>query len=100
MTDDQHAAAVLEVIDVLESARSRKPMFFSPVEPNVLIHWLDGLHVGLMIFGLEWSLKHRRLVVERRGLEFQAKWETEQLEQRGLTPEEVVDEMLGIEIDM
>ena len=99
MTEDRRAA-LHEVIAVLESARSRKPMFFSPVEPNVLNHWLAGLRVGLMLFGLEWSPEHRRIAVEGRGLGDRAEWETEQLEGRGLTPAEIVDEMLVIEIEM
>jgi hypothetical protein len=78
--------AIDRLIAILESARQRKAMYFQPVGPATVIHWLHGLRTGASFVGLEWSPEHRHLVVERRGLEFRvAAWESEELERRGLS---------------
>jgi hypothetical protein len=94
-------AALERLITVPESARQRKAMYFQPVAPVAVIHWLNGLRVGFAFAGLEWSQEYRRLAVERRGLKFRAAaWETQELQERGLCPEAVADELLAIEIEM
>nr|WP_165232835.1 hypothetical protein [Aquisphaera insulae] len=74
-------------------------MYFQPVEPRAVEHWLSGLRTGCSLAGLEWSPFDRSPALERRGLELRAAWETEQLVARGLGPEEIVDELLAIEIE-
>jgi hypothetical protein len=54
----------------------------------------------LLLAGLEWSPEDRRPALERRGLEWLADWEVEQLASRGLGPEAIVDELLAIEVEM
>ena len=88
------------LIEILRSARDRKRMYFMPVEPIAVNHWIHGLHIGCSLVGLEWSVRFRQAAVERRGLTFSAAGETHELEQRGLSPEEVVHELLSIEIEM
>jgi hypothetical protein len=97
---DQRAAALDRVVSILESARGRKPMYFSPVEPVAVEHWLAGLRTGCSLAGLEWSPEDRRPALERRGLELTAAREIEQLAARGLEPEAIVDELLAIEVEM
>lgn len=97
---DPRAEALARLIAILESARARKRMYFDPVEPRTVIHWLHGLQTGASLAGLEWDPEHRRPALERRGLELTAKCEDEQLEARGLGPEAIVDELLAIEIEM
>jgi hypothetical protein len=74
-------------------------MYFDPVEPLTVEHWLSGLRTGCSLAGLEWSPDHRRSALERRGLELVATGETEQLAGRGLGPGAIVDELLAIEIE-
>jgi hypothetical protein len=94
------AQALSRLISILESARERKSMYFSQVEPNRVEGWLFGLRTGCSLVGLEWSPEHRRPALERRGLVLMASMETEQLAARGLGPEAIVDELLAIEIEM
>src|SRR4051812_43931396 len=89
-----------QLIEILASARRRKPMYFAPVEPTAVIHWLSGLRTGCALASLEWEPEHRRPALERRGLELRASWEDEQLRDRGLGPEAIIDELLAIEIEM
>ena len=59
------AEALARLIDILESARLRKRMYFAPVEPVVLEHWLHGLHmiVGLGVLTVL-LVRHRRYSAE------------------------------------
>jgi hypothetical protein len=76
-------------------------MYFHSVQPQDCINFLSGLRLGLWIsFGLEWPTESRWRVLENRGLEPSARWEDDQLAGRGLGPEEIVDELLAIEIEM
>lgn len=96
----ERAAALDQLIRILESARRRKPMYFDPITPDIVVSWLSGLRAGACLAGLDWSPEHRRPALERRGLELTAAWETEPLAGRGLGPEAIVDELLAIEIAM
>lgn len=106
--DDAYAARTAEVLAtarerllaILRSARGCKPMYFSSVEPRPVMDWLSGLRTGCMLVGLEWSPRLRLPALERRGLHLSGAWEDGQLAARGLGPEAIVDELLGIEIEM
>ncbi len=89
------------LLSVLNSARERKHMYFQPVTPCSVIHWLHGLRTGLTFLRVDWTPDCRRPAVEKRGLEFRAAaWETDELKRRGLSDEAVADELLAIEIEM
>jgi hypothetical protein len=93
-------ATISRLIDILMSAEQRKAMYFDPVDPVSVIHWLSGLRAGCSLAGLEWRPDDRRPALERRGLELTATWEVDQLRNRGLGLEATVDELLAIEIEM
>jgi hypothetical protein len=93
-------AVRVRLIAILRSARRRKSMYFTSIEPRTVIDWLSGLRTGCTLAGLEWSPEDRRPVLERRGLEFTSAWENGQLAARGLSPEAIADELLAIEIEM
>lgn len=94
-------AALDRLLEILRSARERKKMYFSPIGPVAVEHWLHGLRTGFSFVGLEWPSKYRQSVVESHGWEYGgAAGEIPELERRGLTPEEVADELLAIEIDV
>ncbi len=75
-------------------------MYFEPIEPNVMIHWLWGLRTGYKLFEVDCPSKYRNKALRLRDLEIMAKWEDEQLMARGFTPEQIVQELLNIEIEM
>jgi hypothetical protein len=75
-------------------------MYFDPISPAAVIDYLSGLRTGVFIFGLLWSSDCRQSVLESRGLELKARWEDDDLRQRGLNPAQVVHELLSIEIEM
>lgn len=56
---DLRSQNLARLIEILESARDRKAMYFNPVEPQMVEHWLNGLHTGCALAGLEWSPEDR-----------------------------------------
>ncbi len=89
------------LLESIQHFRARPEMYLDRVEPQALVNFLNGMHTGLQAIGLRWNVDHRIAAVERRGLESSsAKWETEALEGRGLSPAQVVDELLAIEYEM
>ncbi len=94
-------AAYDQILEILHNAQLRKDMYFLPVGPIAVTHWIHGLRAGFSFAGLEWSADHRRTAVERRGLEFHiGASEVPQLRERGLTDQAIADELLAIEIEM
>lgn len=94
-------AAYDRILEILTSARGRKQMYFLPMVPSSAIHWIHGLRTGFSFVGLEWSPEYRRRAVERRGLSFRAAaHEASELQERGLSDEAIIDELLAIEIEM
>jgi hypothetical protein len=96
-----HEAAIARLVVCLESVRLRPHMCLGTVDPKTCIGWLSGLRAGFGIFcPLDWPTESRWRVLEARGLEMEARWEDDQLASRGLGPDEIVDELLAIEIEM
>jgi hypothetical protein len=94
-------AALDRLLAILHNARRRKEMYFSPVAPVPVVHWLHGLRTGASFTGLEWSAEHFGSALARRGLKFLTiATEVEELRARGLSDEAIVDELLSIEIEM
>ena len=50
------------LVATLESARARKPMYFSPVEPRAAESWLNGLRTGAP----SPASNGRRIIADRR----------------------------------
>jgi hypothetical protein len=93
--------AIDRLVEILSYARERPEMYFDPIEPSVVEDWLTGLRTGVSIFGLDWSTEHRQNALTPRGLELNAtKSEASDLRVRGLSPLDIVKELLSIEIDM
>lgn len=91
--------AIEWLLPILYFARLRPEMYFRPIEPMSVIHWAGGLYTGLSLWGVTRESKHRDAAVERRGIEVRACWNEDDLEKPGLTPAEIVDELLAIEIE-
>mgnify|MGYP001438342243 CR=1 FL=1 len=97
--DRSTVMAIEWLLPILYFARHRPDMYFRPIGPMAVIHWASGLYTGLSLWGVVEESKHRDAAVERRGLEARACWNEDDLEKRGLTPAEIADELLAIEIE-
>jgi hypothetical protein len=94
------STAIDWLLPILHHARVRPEMFFQPIGPIAMVHWLHGLHTGLDFWGVTWNDDYRAPALERRGLERKASLNVEDLEARGLPPAEIVQQILSIEIEM
>jgi hypothetical protein len=100
MNNADKIAAIDKYIEILTHARERPEMWFQPIGAIAVEHFLFGLRFGIREWGgVFWSTQDRKAALDSRGLEEKAAFETHDLEQRGLSPTEIVDELLAIEIE-
>ena len=59
-------AALDRLLEILRSARERQKLYFRPIGPIAVEHWLHGLRTGFFLVGQEWPSKYRQSVVESR----------------------------------
>ena len=100
MSNTEKIAAIDKYIEIITHARARPEMHFQPIDPVIVDHYLNALRTGIRVWGgIFMSPEHRETALHRRGLELTAMSETPFFEQRGLSPTEIVDELLAIEIE-
>jgi hypothetical protein len=94
---DQRTYILDKLLSHLRYARRRKEEVFRPVDPVAAVHWLHGLSDAVDWADLIFPREAMARAMARRGLvEGTA---AKQLAEQGLTPEQVVDELLAIEIE-
>lgn len=91
-----------QLITCLEAARKRPAMYFGAVAVEPAVHWLNGFQAAVYsLLGVrDPHLDVRQAVVESRGWEFLARHPSSEMSERGLTPGEVIDELLSIEVEI
>jgi hypothetical protein len=93
-----YSKQVDRLIECLENARTRPAMYFGEVDVGAAMHFLNG--VGLAIFvWLGEDHEIRNQVIAARGWHRNAMHPSGEMIERGLTPAQVIDEMLVIEIE-
>jgi hypothetical protein len=95
----QKAATVDDVIAALEHFRSRTGVYIHPVDVPNARSFLDGLGLGLGVFGIPWDGEVRSQVHRDRGWEQCAVGPIPQMEEKGTTPRQIIDELIDIEIE-
>jgi hypothetical protein len=86
------------IIEILRSARDRKAMYLGTVDVPSAENFLNGFKVGCFACGRDVPLEVRARVTTKRGWVWSAKGPIEEMRERGLTEEEIVDELFAIEI--
>jgi hypothetical protein len=86
------------IIEILSSDRHRKVMYLGTVDVPSAETFLDGFQVGCFACGRDIPLEIRKRVTAARGWGWSAKGTTEEVRERGLNDEEIVDELFAIEI--
>jgi hypothetical protein len=67
MSEQSRISAVDRFLEIISSARERPEMYFDPIGPIALIHWLHGLRTGLYDWGGAWpSSEHREAPLAAR----------------------------------
>ncbi len=86
------------LIECLENARTRPAMYFGEVDVDAAMHYLNGLGLAIMVW-LEEDRQIRNQVTAARGWHPTAMHPSREMIECGLTPAQVIDEMLVIEIE-
>lgn len=74
-------------------------MYLSEVTIPSAIDFLEGFSVATSIFGCKPSTEITKEVYETRGWEFLAAWPHEEMKNKGMKEEEIIDELFQIEIE-
>ena len=97
MTDDQRTT-LDRVIEIVESIRARRRMYFMPVDVPSAENFLGGFRVACFACGLEMPLQVRERVTIERGWPWYAARPIAEMRAKGLDEPAIVDELLAIEV--
>ena len=90
-----------KAIAILRKARQTPEMYFRPMTPEAVEHWLYGFRVGLGVAGLDWSPEALRIACERRGVTLNATTDLiVELKKQGRSQEDVAMTLLDISEEM
>lgn len=97
-------AVIPQIIERLENVRGRKQMYFRPVDLEALLNFLAGFNVSVSLLGnLDWpDYQAHREAYRKRNWEYTAggaRKAAEEMRKRGMTEENILDEVLLLEIE-
>lgn len=87
------------IIEILRSARGRKAMYLGTADVASAEDFLNGFQVGCFACGQDIPPEIRERVTTERGWRWSAMGPIVQMRERGLTEEEIIDELFAIEIE-
>ena len=98
MSDASASERTRRIVEILNSVRSRKAMYFSPVTVEAADTFLGGFVVGCLASG---SIDRSGIVESQqaRGWQIEAYGVIPQMRERGMTDEQMIDELIDIHID-
>jgi hypothetical protein len=87
---------VAHLLGVLKSLKGRKGMYLHPVSVDSVVNFLTGLScaVGAIGNGAMWAAQ------EKRGWKKSSVGPIPQMREKGMTDEQIMDELIDIEIEM
>jgi hypothetical protein len=100
---DEREDVIQNIIAFLEGAKERPGMYFYPLNnTSALLNWLSGLYAGCSIYGFHidyspGSVYHA--IIEEQGWEYRNDRAIMEMQQIGLSNEEIIRKMLDIEIE-
>lgn len=85
------------MIEILQSVRERKEMYFQPISVEAANNFLGGIWVTCFAFGVctheDWDA-----AIKLRGWEVLSIGPTREMRVRGLSEEQMIDELIEIQI--
>ena len=91
------------VLEILRSVRERPKMYFGAIDVELASTFLAGLKIGASVMAgvpFDADYKPRRKAWESRGLEYSARAPGQELQERGLSPDEIVAQLMDVEIEV
>jgi len=90
-----------QAIGVLRRARQHPEMYFSPLTPEAVQHWLHGFQTGLLVANVPWSPESLIAACERRGVTLYATTNLiAELTKQGKSADEVAMTLIDIAEEM
>jgi hypothetical protein len=90
-----------QALAVLRNVRQRPEMYFSPLSPETVEHWLHGFQTGLGVANLPWSPESLTSACERRGVTLYTTTNLiAELKKQGKSEDEVVLTLIDIAEEM
>jgi hypothetical protein len=89
---------VRRILQILKSARQRKAMYLPNVDVASAETFLSGFEIGCSACGFEVPLEVRKRVTTLRGWEWRATSPVDQMRERGVDEERIVEELFALEI--
>jgi hypothetical protein len=87
------------LMQCLESVRKRPGMYFGKPDVEAAVHFPDRFQIAVWTaFGLDRDFHLRKELVESRGWNFGAGHPYHQMVDRGMSAQEVINELVAIEI--
>ena len=91
------------VLEILRSVRERPKMYFGAIDVELASTFLAGLKIGASVMGglpFDGDYKPRRNAWESRGIKYEACGPAAELQELGLSPDEIVAQLIDVEIDV
>src|SRR4051794_24912570 len=92
------APMVGRIVEILIGDRRRKPMYLGTVDGTTAETFLCGFRVGCLACGLDVPLEIRQQATTARGWRWEASGPVPEMRERGLSEEQIADELFAIEI--
>ncbi len=87
------------IIDLLETARKRKAMYFQPVDGTAASNFVCGISSVAYALGIEGRREAWWKAIEKRGWKVCGVGPLPAMQERGMTDEQIADEVLAIEVE-
>ena len=92
---------VNKIVELLEAARKRPPMYIGGYDVDAAGHFCQGIEAACWAFDEKGHMPLRLQVLQERGWNTNtARHFSHQMKQRGLTQQEMVEELFVIEIEV
>ena len=94
---------VSAIIEILESVRKRTPMYIEAIDAKLLEHFLHGFNVGCFALLNDAQAYSRHIsmflrIASERGWDFNALSPVNVMRKKGLSEEEILNELMVLEI--
>jgi hypothetical protein len=97
---DTKVATIDRLLEILRSARDQKAMHFAPVDVAATLNFLNGFFTGCFAFGHDVPIEIQKQVATEHGWRVSAMDAVEDMREHGLTEEEIIKELYGIQIEI
>ena len=87
------------ILYALENMRQRQPMYLEAVNIEAMVNFIHGFNLGIFTLGFKIPDMVYEQAYKQRGWEYTARGAWQDMRDRGLSEETIMDELLAVEMD-